>query len=236
MFVELINMLVITLTTNGLITDKEQLNMETQAVVRRRTRLSPEARRQQLMDCAIEVFSKRGIGRAGHAEIADLAQVSVATVFNYFNTREELVDNVLAQIEHFFTDMVSASFSHDRPLKDCIHEYISAFVNAAFEQPQYTYIWLEWSSAIREESWDRYIRLLERNIATISQKLQSAIDNNELNTYLTTSEFARSLSNQGYMIIQLVNQPNPLPKAEIIQFVEKYINSALCRTPEPVNC
>ncbi len=210
--------------------------METQAVVRRRTRLSPEARRQQLMDCAIEVFSKRGIGRAGHAEIAELAQVSVATVFNYFNTREELVDNVLAQIEQFFSDMVNASFTTERALKDCIHEYISAFVNAAIDQPQYTYIWLEWSSAIREESWDRYIRLLERNIATISQKLQPAIDNHEINTYLTASEFARSLSNQGYMIIQLVNQPNPLPKAEIIQFMEKYISSALCRTPEAVNC
>lgn len=226
----------ITLTTNGLVTDEEQLNMETQAVVRRRTRLSPEARRQQLMDCAIEVFSKRGIGRAGHAEIAELAQVSVATVFNYFNTREELVDNVLAQIESFFTNMVSSSFSPERSLKDCIHSYISAFVDAAFEQPQYTYIWLEWSSAIREESWDRYIQLLERNIATMSQKAQAAIDDQEINTYLTATEFARSLSNQAYMIIQLVNQPNPLPKAEIIQFMEKYISSALCRTPEVVNC
>ena len=48
------------------------------------------------MECAIEVFSRRGIGRAGHAEIAEQAKVSVATVFNYFNTREELVDEVLA--------------------------------------------------------------------------------------------------------------------------------------------
>ena len=79
--------------------------MEMPAVIRRRTRLSPEARREQLMQCAIEVFSKRGLGRAGHAEIAELAQVSVATVFNYFSSREQLVDNVLIQIEDFFSDI-----------------------------------------------------------------------------------------------------------------------------------
>ncbi|EMQ43494.1 hemagglutinin/protease regulatory protein [Vibrio cholerae O1 str. NHCC-006C] len=44
------------------------------------------------MEIALEVFAKRGIGRGGHA---DIAQVSVATVFNYFPTREDLVDDVL---------------------------------------------------------------------------------------------------------------------------------------------
>ena len=81
--------------------------MEPRAEIRRRTRLSPEARRSQLMECAIEVFSRRGIGRAGHAEIAEQAKVSVATVFNYFNTREELVDEVLAEIERFVNQMLS---------------------------------------------------------------------------------------------------------------------------------
>ena len=52
-----------------------------------RTRLSPEKRKQQLLDYSIEVFSRRGIGRAGHADIAEMANVSVATVFNYFPTR-----------------------------------------------------------------------------------------------------------------------------------------------------
>lgn len=85
--------------------------MEPRAEIRRRTRLSPEARRNQLMECAIEVFSRRGIGRAGHAEIAEQAKVSVATVFNYFNTREELVDEVLAEIERFVHQMLEQAYS-----------------------------------------------------------------------------------------------------------------------------
>ncbi|QUM77900.1 TetR/AcrR family transcriptional regulator [Moritella sp. 24] len=214
--------------------------MEMPAVIRRRTRLSPEARREQLMQCAIEVFSKRGLGRAGHAEIAELAQVSVATVFNYFSSREELVDNVLIQIEDFFSDMVRRNFvdinepsnNSTQPIKSAhqaIHDYLSDFVDAAINNPQFTYIWLEWSSSIREETWPRYLALLDNNIAIISNKIEPAIASGEINTYLTTTEFARSLSNQGYMILQLVNQPKAMSRERIIEFLEKYVTSALAK-------
>lgn len=44
---------------------------------RPRTRLSPQKRKLQLMEIALEVFAKRGIGRGGHADIAEIAQVSL---------------------------------------------------------------------------------------------------------------------------------------------------------------
>jgi len=214
--------------------------MEMPAVIRRRTRLSPEARREQLMQCAIAVFSRRGLGRAGHAEIAELAQVSVATVFNYFSSREQLVDNVLIQIEDFFGDMVRNNFTDvnessnnsTQPSKtahQAIHDYLADFVDAAINNPQFTYIWLEWSSAIREDTWPRYLNLLDSNIAIISNKISPAIASGEINTYLTTTEFARSLSNQGYMILQLVNQPQAMSREKIIEFLEKYVTSALAK-------
>lgn len=40
---------------------------------RPRTRLSPQKRKLQLMEIALEVFAKRGIGRGGHADIAEIA-------------------------------------------------------------------------------------------------------------------------------------------------------------------
>lgn len=208
--------------------------MEMPAVIRRRTRLSPEARREQLMQCAIEVFSKRGLGRAGHAEIAALAQVSVATVFNYFSSREQLVDNVLIQIEDFFSEMVRRNFAdisaqQPKSPQQAIHDYLADFVDAAINDPQFTYIWLEWSSSIREDTWPRYLTLLDSNIAIISNKIEPAIASGEINTYLTTKEFARSLCNQGYMILQLVNQPKAMDREGIIAFLEKYATSALAK-------
>jgi TetR/AcrR family hemagglutinin/protease transcriptional regulator len=214
--------------------------MEMPAVIRRRTRLSPEARREQLMQCAIEVFSKRGLGRAGHAEIAQLAQVSVATVFNYFSSRELLVDHVLIQVEDFFSNMVRKNFidideasnhthQSSKSAHQAIHDYLADFVDAAISNPQFTYIWLEWSSSIREDTWPRYLTLLDSNIAIISNKIDPAIASGEINTYLTTKEFARSLCNQGYMILQLVNQPKAMDREGIIAFLEKYVTSALAK-------
>lgn len=212
--------------------------MEMPAVIRRRTRLTPEARREQLMQCAIEVFSKRGLGRAGHAEIAELAQVSVATVFNYFSSREQLVDHVLIQIEDFFSHMVRKNFiditgQENNSAHQAIHDYLADFVDAAINNPQFTYIWLEWSSSIREDTWPRYLTLLDNNIAIISNKIAPAIASGEINTYLTTTEFARSLCNQGYMILQLVNQPQAMDRESIIAFLEKYVTSALAKQTPP---
>ncbi len=61
----------------------------------RAQRLDPAERRPQLLQCAIRVFARRGLGGAHHAEIAREARVSVPTVFFYFldwstATREEI--------------------------------------------------------------------------------------------------------------------------------------------------
>ena len=90
--------------------------MEPRAEIRRRTRLSPEARRDQLMECAVEVFSRRGIGRAGHAEIAEQAKVSVATVFNYFNTQMCIRDRLRADRFCLYQSVSTPDGVHYEPL------------------------------------------------------------------------------------------------------------------------
>lgn len=71
-----------------------------------RTRLSPEARRAQLLDMAVSAFAASGIERAVHADVAALAGVSTPTVFKYFPTREALVSAVLDRIEVTITDLM----------------------------------------------------------------------------------------------------------------------------------
>ena len=55
-----------------------------------RRRLQPEERRRLLLTYAVEVFARRGIGRGGHTEIAEMGGVSVATVFNYFQNSRSI--------------------------------------------------------------------------------------------------------------------------------------------------
>ncbi|EKP0261556.1 TetR family transcriptional regulator [Aeromonas sobria] len=201
--------------------------MEPRAEIRRRTRLSPEARRSQLMECAIEVFSRRGIGRAGHAEIAEQAKVSVATVFNYFNTREELVDEVLAEIERFVNHMLSQAYDANGSVFDKVRRHVSLSVDAAYDQPDYAGIWLEWSSSVREEVWPRYTRLLDQCLELIASELQTAMDAGEITSVLSAQDLARSLSGFGYVMMQMINQPQRPAREEVTDFLFKYVTAPI---------
>ncbi|ANT66736.1 TetR/AcrR family transcriptional regulator [Aeromonas hydrophila] len=201
--------------------------MEPRAEIRRRTRLSPEARRNQLMECAIEVFSRRGIGRAGHAEIAEQAKVSVATVFNYFNTREELVDEVLAEIERFVQQMLEQAYTGQGPVSDSIRRHVKLFVDAAYDQPDHASIWLEWSSSVREEVWPRYAKLLDKALERIAPHLQRAMDAGEIQSVLSAQDLARSLTGFGYVMMQMINQPQRPDREEVTDFLFKYVTAPI---------
>ncbi|MGL6538598.1 TetR/AcrR family transcriptional regulator [Aeromonas hydrophila] len=201
--------------------------MEPRAEIRRRTRLSPEARRNQLMECAIEVFSRRGIGRAGHAEIAEQAKVSVATVFNYFNTREELVDEVLAEIERFVHQMLEQAYIGQGPVSDSIRRHVKLFVDAAYDQPDHASIWLEWSSSVREEVWPRYAKLLDKALERIAPHLQRAMDAGEIQSVLSAQDLARSLTGFGYVMMQMINQPQRPDREEVTDFLFKYVTAPI---------
>jgi len=59
---------------------------------KRAPKLSPEKRREQLIDCAIEIYVNHGIEGARRSNVALKAGVSVPTVYAYFDTRESLTE------------------------------------------------------------------------------------------------------------------------------------------------
>jgi len=113
---------------------------------RPRTRLSPLKRKLQLMEIALEVFSRRGIGRGGHADIADIAQVSVATVFNYFPTREDLVDEVLNHVVRQFSNFLSDNIDLDIHAKQNLHNIATEMVTLVAHDSHWLNVWFEWSA------------------------------------------------------------------------------------------
>ena len=113
---------------------------------RTRTRLSPEKRKEQLLNFALDVFARRGIGRAGHADIADMANVSVATVFNYFPTREALVEEVLTQVEQNFKAMMDENLASDQPFEQQLTAICYHLIEEVVEQKDWLKVWFEWSN------------------------------------------------------------------------------------------
>ena len=57
-----------------------------------------EARRDQILDAATEVFAAKGFHRATIQDIADVAGLSHGAIYNYFDSKDELLMGVLARL------------------------------------------------------------------------------------------------------------------------------------------
>ncbi|WP_026957779.1 TetR/AcrR family transcriptional regulator [Aliagarivorans taiwanensis] len=197
------------------------------STIRRRTRLSPEVRRKQLMECAIEVFARRGIGRAGHAEIAELATVSVATVFNYFNTREDLVDAVLSEVEQTMQQLVEAAYAENDSAMQAVQNHLSALLDMTYDQPDVIRIWLEWSSSVREDVWPRFSDISGKINKQIGDVLQQGFDKGEISSSLNALQAAQAINGAIYLGVQMSNRPDKPAKQEVLDFLGDYVQSLL---------
>jgi TetR/AcrR family hemagglutinin/protease transcriptional regulator len=146
----------------------------------------------QLLACALRVFARRGLGEARHAEIAKEAGVAVATVFFYFPTRADLVRAVLEEVERFYCDMANRVHGQSLPAPRILLEHGIAFAESVDTHPDYARVWLDWSTAVRDEVWPRYlefqkyvVKVVERTIRRGQREGLFAADvNPEDNAYL----------------------------------------------------
>ncbi len=137
---------------------------------------------------------KRGIGRAGHAEIAERANVSVATVFNYFRTREELVDAVLSEVESYLYTMARQSHDSGNSALACIEQFIDCYVDAAYEKGDYNLIALEWGASIRDDVWPRFTLFCERMLEITTRTLLRGEQAGEFKLHMDTQSLAQLLN------------------------------------------
>ncbi len=129
---------------------------------RPRRRLSPEQRREQLLDIAVDVFAEMGIERGGHGDIAKRAAVSTATVFNYFPTRSALVAAVLARIEEAVETMFgSLSDISDDPVKRIL-QMAGAYQRMVEEEPAAVKTFLKWGVSFDPDIRPQYLEFQNR--------------------------------------------------------------------------
>jgi TetR/AcrR family hemagglutinin/protease transcriptional regulator len=120
--------------------------MKQQSREMKRIRLSPEERRQQLLDVAVALFAEKGIGEARHAELAAEAGVSVATTFVYFPSREALVEMVLDEVAKVHVGLFDSIDAAGMGLKEFLHGLAQLVKLMAVEKPDYVKVWLGWST------------------------------------------------------------------------------------------
>jgi TetR/AcrR family hemagglutinin/protease transcriptional regulator len=192
---------------------------------RRAHPLDKAERRAALLKCAVSVFARRGLGAARHAEIARKGRVSVPTVFFYFPTRKALVNAVLEEVARFYTEMTEMAHGKQRPAPEIILDYLRAFADAVDTHPDHTRVLLEWSTALRDEVWPRFLRFQEKIVATIARTIRRWRMETGSDRDLDAEDDARLIAATSYVLVQM--KVAKRPNSRIERFLQTLVNDTL---------
>lgn len=169
----------------------------------RANRLSPDARRSQLLECAIRVFARRGLGRGGHTEIAAEARVAVPTVFAYFRTRGDLVAAVLAEVSRYYSDLADRHYRPENRATRALLDFAIAFAASVESHRDLATVLLEWSTAVRSEIWPLFLEFHAAMTARIEGTIRRGQKEGTIDAELDPRNAALILIGSAHLVAQM---------------------------------
>ncbi len=141
-----------------------------------RKRLSPEKRKQQLLEAAIDLFAEKGIGEAKHADIARRVGISTAATFVYFPTREALLEEVVDEVGRYFLTFFNDVEPHTVGAPAILKALSARALLVLDEKPSYMKVWLGWSTRFDLELRSRFMAVQEQILSKVSEILWACED------------------------------------------------------------
>lgn len=142
--------------------------------------LDPEAKREVILQQAIEVFADQGFRNADVQVIADRAGVGKGTVYRYFGSKEDLFWAtslwIIGRLRQYLTD---AMLDKDEPIQKL---RAAAIAYARFYEihPKYLEVFVQDRAEFRGTVPESHLEEHESMIAYFSQILQQAIEAGQL--------------------------------------------------------
>jgi len=90
--------------------NKRIINSDSLSVAAQRRQREREERYQTILKAAETLFSRDGYHQTSINQIAELAEISVGTVYFYFKNKEDLLIQLLDEISYLLRKMVGAEF------------------------------------------------------------------------------------------------------------------------------
>ena len=148
------------------------------AAVAPQRRMSPDARRAQLLAVATDLFAARGYHATSISHIIEKASVARGTFYQYFRSKKEIFDSLLDQLFEQVTSAVAPiEIASPEQIAQAIRANIESLCRRLQENLPMGRILLEQAVGVnetgREQLRDFYKRVLDRieRAITIGQKL-----------------------------------------------------------------
>ena len=141
-------------------------------------RMSPDARRAQLLTVALDLFAARGYHATSISHIIEKASVARGTFYQYFRSKKEIFDSLLDQMFQQVTSAVAPiEIGSPEQIAIAIRANIESLCRRLQDNLPMGRILLEQAVGVnetgREQLRDFYVRVLDRieRAVTIGQKL-----------------------------------------------------------------
>jgi AcrR family transcriptional regulator len=197
--------------------------------VRKERRMDADRRRAQLLECAIRVASRQGLGSSPHAATAREANVSVPTVFAYFRSRPELLRGIVGEVEKLYTELGAKHLSRDKPAPDAITDFLRACAHTAETDPDRVRVWLDWSSTVGSEVWPLYNDFHDRSIRRMAAVVRRGQREGSIPLDVDAMDAARLLFASGHTVAQMIFSKSQ--RRTVRRFQNHVITSALHLDP-----
>jgi TetR/AcrR family hemagglutinin/protease transcriptional regulator len=192
-------------------------------------RMDADRRRSQLLDCAIRVASRRGLGSSPHAATAREANVSVPTVFAYFRSRSDLVRAIVEDVERLYIELGSRYLRRDKPAPQAMFDFLRACAHTAETDPDRVRVWLDWSSTVGSELWPLYLDFHERSIRRMAAVVRRGQREGSIPKEVDATDAARLLFASGHTVAHMIFSGTSEKTVE--RFQNHVISSALHLEP-----
>ena len=170
-----------------------------------RRRLTKELRYAQLLNCAISVAAKKGLGQLVHADLAEEAGVVAPTVFRYFPSRRALVRGVVDEVGCFYREQSDHFHSNPARPRQALHDHLEAFSHSIDTHSEYAAVWLQWGASVQNDCgiWDMFREHNDYLIKTLSRTIRKAQPEGRRKDVAMSKIRARSLIGAAFAITML---------------------------------
>lgn len=128
----------------------------------------------------------------------------MATVFVYFPTRDALVEAVLDEVARFILEeVVKPVHARVEPAPETIRQTALAFAQSIDTHPDHARVWLDWSTALRESVWPRYLEFLGRVIDVFARTIRRGQREGTIDAGLDVEDTAHLIVGSAHMIAQM---------------------------------
>jgi AcrR family transcriptional regulator len=108
-----------------------------------------ESSKERIENAALELFAKKGYGSTSISQIAKAAGISKGLMYNYYKSKEALLEAIVQKSFDWGREMFSAGMAQTEKPEDLLRYVVEASVAAVLEKPDF---WkLMTSLALQEE-------------------------------------------------------------------------------------